>query len=691
MPSVLDIIARTPLWVWPLLILVLWLGWSASRPRTIHPLRLAALPLVGLGMTIAGAMQSTAPPLTLGGWLVGLLISLPIGRLVGRRRTAAWQPDGRIRIDGGWFMLGFAVSIFAVRYALGVTFGLWPALAGQPAWIAGAGAVGGAVAGIGLGWLSGLMVRDRRWIGRTMLAGALLPLVTCAGLAGVIAFGEPTPIQRLAAGDSLPGSDKWDWKALPGVSRVTARDGAPLTYRLYTGRPDRAVVLVHGSSGTGLSMHRLALELQAAGATVYAISLRGHGGSGTVVGDSTYKDQLDDDLVDFIRAVGLDKPDIHRTLIGFSSGGGFVLRTASGSNAALFDAYLPLSPYIAYDSPTSRPAAGGWASVALPRFIALSVLDGLGLPWFQNLAVVRFATDAKPSESRTPAYSWRLQVGMHLHRTWRHEIARIFRPTIVAVGSNDELFRGDRFTGLFASLNPAIRVSVLPEQGHMSMIANDLAVSAIAKLWLSLVNAGRFDFKVREEIFAGFDGDKAAFTRAMALIADTLAHDPGNAEALTWRGAGRLFMAAEAFRRQATADGLNLSSQGLADLEHGVSLKPDSIATRAVRGPALLIYAKGLRALDKIHADALTEMAIADFDFIVRANAVNWSALAVHDRGELLGALAEGWLQLGKVEKANVYLDRMSAELPGTPYAQNAAQHRADRSARAPLTCLGCH
>lgn len=485
MPSIFDIVVHTPRWVWPLLVLVLWLGWSASRPRTVHPLRLAALPLVGLGVTMAGAMQSVALPVTLAGWLIGLLISLPIGRLVGRRRTVSWLPDGRIGIDGSWFMLGFAVSIFAVRYVLGVIFGIWPALATQPAWIAGAGAVGGSIAGIGLGWLSGLLLRDRRWVGRVLVAGAMLPLAVCASLAAVIAFDEPAPIKRLAAGDSLPGADKWSWKALPPVSRIAARDGAPLTYRVYAGRPDLAVVLVHGSSGSGHSMHRLATELQAAGATVYAISLRGHGGSGAVVGDTSYKDQLDDDLVDFVRAVGLDKPGIHRSLIGFSSGGGFVLRTASGPNAALFDAYLPISPYIAYDSPTSRPAAGGWASVALPRFVALSVLDGFGLPWFQNLVVVRFATDAKPSVNRTPSYSWRLQVGMHLHRNWRQEIGGISRPTIVAVGTDDELFRGDQFAGLFAGLNPAIRVSVLPEQGHMNMISDDRAVSEIADLWRS--------------------------------------------------------------------------------------------------------------------------------------------------------------------------------------------------------------
>ena len=69
---------------------------------------------------------------------------------------------------------------------------------------------------------------------------------------------------------------------------------------------------------------------------------------------------------------------------------------------------------------------------------------------------------------------------------------------IVAVGSNDELFRGDQFAPLFAELNPKIRVTVVPGLGHMDMISSDLAVSAVAGLWQKLVTADRFDCKVRE-------------------------------------------------------------------------------------------------------------------------------------------------------------------------------------------------
>ncbi len=580
MPSPVDIVLHTPLWVWPLFALVLWLGWWARRPRTLRPIRLAILPLVGLGMTVAGALQSAMPGVTMGGWLVGLLLSLPVGHAIGRRRAVAWQEDGRLWIAGGWFALAFALAIFVVRYALGVTFGVWPALGRQLLWVTIAGLAGGVIAGTGLGWLSGLLWRGR-WVRRSLLAGATLPVLALAAFAAVIAFDAPVRLPPLAAGNAIPGIDKWDFSKLPAVRRVAARDGAPLTYRLYPGPADRAVVLVHGSSAASIAMHKSAQALQAAGATVYSISLRGHGGSGTVNGDTSYKNQLDDDLVDFVKAVSLDDPKVRRTLVGFSLGGGFVLRTASGPHRDTFDAYLAVSPQLGQESPTSRPAAGGWVSVAVPRAIGLSLLDAFGLPWFQNLPVVRFATDAAPSDSRTPVYSWRLVAGQQLPRLWRPEITRIARPTAVVVGERDELFIAAAFAPLFAELNPKIAVSVESGLSHLDMIGDPRGTAAIAAAWQKLADsaaprrAARFDMKVREDMFAGFDGDEEAFKRAMELIDRTLAENPNHAQALTWRGSGRMFLAGQAFRRGATAEGMKLQTDGLADLDRGVALAPD--------------------------------------------------------------------------------------------------------------------
>jgi pimeloyl-ACP methyl ester carboxylesterase len=321
---------------------------------------------------------------------------------------------------------------------------------------------------------------------RILIAAGVLVLAMVAGFTAVIAFDSPAAPPVLAAGNSIPGIQQWNFAELPKVQTVKARDGAPLNYRLYPGRPDRAVVLVHGSSGTDASMLKLAQALQAAGASVHAVSLRGHGGSGTSNGDVSYIGQLDDDLADLVKGAGLDKPGTHRTLAGFSSGGGLVLRIAGGPQAGLFDDYLALSPYIAPDSPTNKPNSGGWAGVALPRIVALSLLDGFGLPWFQGLPAVHFATAAKADSNRTPVYSFRLAASLQLGRDWRARLARIGAPTRIVVGADDELFNADQFQPMVQAINPRIGVTVVPNEGHLAMIADPAATTAIAAVWRQL-------------------------------------------------------------------------------------------------------------------------------------------------------------------------------------------------------------
>jgi hypothetical protein len=124
---------------------------------------------------------------------------------------------------------------------------------------------------------------------------------------------------------------------------------------------------------------------------------------------------------------------------------------------------------------------------------------------------------------------------------------------------------------------------------------------------------------------------------------------------------------------------------------HAARLAPDDLAVRIPRATGLQPFAAGIRPYDRAAADRLTRIALEDFEFALKASTPYWAKLDEHDRGELLGALAENWLQLGDSAKAGPYLDRITAELAGTPYAVNAALRRADATAKAPLTCLGCH
>jgi len=163
MPSFFQIVTNTPLWVWPLMVFVLWLGLQGLRPRVIPVWRIAILPTVSLATSLGGIAQSASPAGAAASWGLALIAFLPLGWAFGQDRPVRLRPeDGKLEIAGGWFALGFGVAIFAVRYAMGVLFGVLPALRAEPLWICVSGAVGGMVAGIGIGWLANLLRRARR-------------------------------------------------------------------------------------------------------------------------------------------------------------------------------------------------------------------------------------------------------------------------------------------------------------------------------------------------------------------------------------------------------------------------------------------------------------------------------------------------------------------------------------------------
>src|SRR5712671_4923309 len=202
-----------------------------------------------------------------------------------------------------------------------------------------------------------------------------------------------------------------DLSSLPAIERFQARDGTWLGFRHYAASApatDRVAIVVHGSSGSsGGTIHGLSRVLAARGVETFAVDIRGHGASGTR-GDIGYVGQLEDDLADFVAVVRNAVPSAPLTLIGHSSGGGFAMRVAGSPIQNLFTRTVLLAPYLGYDAPSSRPNSGGWANPDIPRFIALSILRGIGLPWAESLPAIAFAVPPNSSQVLTATYSYRL-------------------------------------------------------------------------------------------------------------------------------------------------------------------------------------------------------------------------------------------------------------------------------------------
>lgn len=306
-----------------------------------------------------------------------------------------------------------------------------------------------------------------RW---SLIALASLAIIAVVGLAGAIAFGTappPPPLPSMQTSIALLTREAAD---LPAARRFVARDGTTLAYRAYPASPDRIALMIHGSSGSSAAMHGFAKALQAAGISVYAPDIRGHGQSGRK-GDIEYIGQLEDDLVDLLAALGPAPVGTKRILIGHSSGGGFTLRIAGGAVGDRFDGYLLLAPYLSHDAPTVRPNAGGWAAPSVPRIIALAVLSQFGIHWFEGLPVVAFAVPPQEmNANRTAFYSFRLWANFAPHRDWQGDIRNIARPAMVLAGANDELFLADRYAPVFKVLRQDIPVELVPNLDHMGPV-----------------------------------------------------------------------------------------------------------------------------------------------------------------------------------------------------------------------------
>jgi non-heme chloroperoxidase len=303
-----------------------------------------------------------------------------------------------------------------------------------------------------------------RLLRRTALVIAGVLALFVATIAAAIVFSTVNPPPPAAA-------RQLDRTDLPPLSGYVARDGAVLAYRAYLGDDRQVAVVVHGTSTESSVMNAVAKTLRATGATVYALDIRGHGGSGPR-GDIDYIGQLDDDIADFVPTVRLTHPDAAFTLLGFSGGASLAMRIAGGAFANLFDRYIAVSPAI---EAVRRP--NGYAAIALPRIVALVALNQIGIHWFDGLNTIAFAVPPG-NPNLTGAYSFRLMWNL-ANRHYLNALRHTRKPMTLIAGANDEQFRADQYAQLLTPAKRDLVVRIIPGLDHVDMITNPAGLTAI--------------------------------------------------------------------------------------------------------------------------------------------------------------------------------------------------------------------
>jgi hypothetical protein len=130
--TVATIVIHTPIWVWPLYALLLFLGLQRTRDRTVPLWRELILPLVVTGFAISsfiGAGLGALPAM-----LFGLVIGGTAGWLLEREDATRRLPDGALWLRGEWWSFAQIALVLVFRYVTSVAAAMAPALNADLTW-----------------------------------------------------------------------------------------------------------------------------------------------------------------------------------------------------------------------------------------------------------------------------------------------------------------------------------------------------------------------------------------------------------------------------------------------------------------------------------------------------------------------------------------------------------------------------
>lgn len=145
-----QILINTPVWVWGLLALLLLLGFSQVRSRSVGLARITLLPL-GLGaFSLYGTVSAFgASPTVLGSWLAATTLLLIIVTQMPLPAGAHYDSvKRRFQRPGSWVPLALILGIFLTKYAVGVSLVMHPELKANASFSLAIGTLYGVFSGI---------------------------------------------------------------------------------------------------------------------------------------------------------------------------------------------------------------------------------------------------------------------------------------------------------------------------------------------------------------------------------------------------------------------------------------------------------------------------------------------------------------------------------------------------------------
>jgi hypothetical protein len=133
----LEILKRTPSWVFLLFALLVVFGAMQIRTRQISLARVAILPLALIGLSLSGLWSTFGgnglAELAIAVWIAAVAVAVLLNRFAKWPRKVAYTAATRsFLVEGSWIPLAAMMLIFFTRYAVNVMLAINPALAASP-------------------------------------------------------------------------------------------------------------------------------------------------------------------------------------------------------------------------------------------------------------------------------------------------------------------------------------------------------------------------------------------------------------------------------------------------------------------------------------------------------------------------------------------------------------------------------
>jgi len=147
----IEIIKRTPSWVFVIFVVLLIMGYKQSKDRTINRGQVLILPVAMIGLSFYDVMSAfgVGHPIGLVSWLAGIFIAGLLSiRFPSPAGVSYSAMDRSYTVPGSWFPLFLMMAIFFIKYVVGVILARKLPVANEQIFIAAVGFSYGLISGI---------------------------------------------------------------------------------------------------------------------------------------------------------------------------------------------------------------------------------------------------------------------------------------------------------------------------------------------------------------------------------------------------------------------------------------------------------------------------------------------------------------------------------------------------------------